>query len=50
MTKVDVGDTVSTKRRKAMTVIALVKRGWVDVRTTSGKIISISTSDIVRVW
>lgn len=50
MIKVNAGDIVSTRRRKAMTVIALVKRGWIDVRTASGKIISISTADVTRVW
>jgi len=44
------GAIVSTKRRKSMTVLSGPdKSGWLVVRTLSGKVIDISSADVIKV-
>lgn len=50
MTSIAVGSKVNTSRRKAIVVINILQRGWVEGRTLSGKVISFSVSDVTKVW
>ena len=50
MKRIAVGCRVDTRRRRSALVIAMYKRGWIDVRTAGGRVVSISSADVVRVW